>query len=592
MLWRKKTRSPSPSRLISSTPQLERHLVAMEDSDPNAAAPPGYAPPTVAEDIPAALTTEDSAEACKSSQEAPLPKDHATNAPTVPESNTAPKRKRVISETAKLSRPRILILLACVSYVLFHLMGLHLGLQLIKGYIEPRLQLAKTQKLAATVGLIYEDAVEHKYDVLLGTTLEPRYLEDYEHCLARGIREADKVFQGLDFTQSSQVRNSTMDWVTNNCDRLAFTPQVYNPNISNPWLAMHRARQAALEAISLLKHQVAILRSRLLNEKPLKSDTKPSTATHFRLPVAMPHGFAADCEGRSRCRLIFTDCTKLKASRETFEKAHDKADKEVKKWDLPIKQLLHVNWYIVLAVLGLQALIAYAYVIAGFLERRPQLPPSKMLCRTWMKRLPSLAWQKLTMPHEDDLVFFGCYPNVFLYVLLNTQVEYIISELGAAVLPVGLAVLAFHWFGTLGFLNHHWHKNSNESLHALTRVIKDLYLIARGIDVPEVPNLPQTTPKPTTLCTRTSTSAQKPASKVGAKFISPLTPISEDLQQERKAMHAEQGKQTAGVELEGYATESEDEYESDEQGAGYVDLAGGATPTVSEDEGEWAVVEE
>ena len=112
----------------------------------------------------------------------------------------------------------------------------------------------------------------------------------------------------------------------------------------------------------------------------------------------------------------------------------------------------------------------------------------------------------------------------------------------------------------------------------------------------------------------TSTSPPAPpAAKPGR--ISPVTSLAEDLQQTRETLHAEL-KQTSDDneaedtpdddesedtssddEAEDTSSETGSDFDSDtDSGASYVDLTGGATPTIleegSEHGEEWAVVQE
>lgn len=185
---------------------------------------------------------------------------------------------------------------------------------------------------------------------------------------------------------------------------------------------------------------------------------------------------------------------------------------------------------------------------------------------------------------RDEKLALGLFINTALYKLLHYEFDFITSEFDCLLLPIGLGFCVFHIPQALVFLNPV--PGPTETLRSFCRAIHELYLIARGASVPE--------PTPKEECSPSAASSPpKPASKIGARFISPLTSISEDLQQERKAMHEEQDRQRDDVDPEyGYATETDSEYDSDVQHASYVDLTGGATPMVVDDGEEWAVVED
>jgi hypothetical protein len=610
MFWCKKPHSLSPPRLTSSIPEIEHHLATMDTPVSN---PLEAVDAISTEDLSGSSTAEEARQAHSPTHKAPLPmteeplfEDNDAETSTTPKDTTppknteTPKRKRVISKTAKCSRPRILVLLTCVSYLLFHLMGADLGLQLIESYTKPRLHRAEAQAKTAALGLINDNHLKYQYDQLLGTTLDRHYMESYESCLARGLYKADKVFYSLDFTQSSEIRNQTMAWVTDNCDRLSYTPQVYNPSISRLWLAANNARKVTVEVFNLFKNKITLLRSRLLSinprlvVEPVVMTANYTAVTYSRVPVGMPYGFATDCDGRSRCRLIYVGPTNPNTTREAFKDALREADREAKKWSWSAKlsNVLDINIYAIYLLLGLQALLAHIYVLADILSR-PRLPPQRC---SWVrvKALPSRLCHRLATLQGDELVFLGCFPNVVLYTLLHTQVKYIISEFDSPLLPVGCGCFVFHSVQMVAFFDPT--SDGTEHLRGLYRSIKELYLIARGVEVPGLTISKPTPRRPSAPCNRTTACSTilNPASKITARFISPLTPISEDLKQELKAIHTEQGKRCRDdVEPQyGYATESESGYDSDEQHADYVDLAGGATPTVSEDEAGWSVVDE
>jgi hypothetical protein len=281
-------------------------------------------------------------------------------------------------------------------------------------------------------------------------------------------------------------------------------------------------------------------------------------------------------------------------TREAFKDALREADREAKKWSWSAKlsNVLDTNIYAIYLLLCLQALLAHIYFLADILSR-PRLPSQRC---SWVrvKALPSRLCHRLATLQGDELVFLGCFPNVVLYALLHTQVKYIISEFDSPLLPVGCSCFVFHSVQMVVFFDPT--SDGTEHLRGLYRSIKELYLIARGVEVPELTISKPTPRRPSAPCNRTTACSTilNPASKITARFISPLTPISEDLKQELKAIHTEQGKRCRDdVEPQyGYATESESGYDSDEQHADYVDLAGGATPTVSEDEAGWSVVDE
>ncbi|KAF2621800.1 hypothetical protein BU25DRAFT_463404 [Macroventuria anomochaeta] len=604
MLWRKKLRSPSPPRLTSSIPEMEHHLATMDSPIPD----------TLVENIDASATTSEELRAAsktaqdRSEKHAADPTREALNnqieendsEPSVTPSKDAEssmtKKIGSIRTKAQRSQPQFLTLVACVSYLLFQLLGVDLGLRLVNGYTGPRLHRAEVQLQAAVSDLVSEQILHNRLDNLLSTTLDRCYMESYEHCLARGLYKADNMFLGVDFTQFSDVRNQTMDWATDNCDRLLYTPQLYAPNTSRLWTTANNIRRAAEKALRLFQYKATLLRCKLhgmnprLAAKPIVVEANNNIAKRSEVPAEMPFGFGLDCEGRAHCRLIYSGLSASATDRKTIDEAVVKASKEVFKWSYPFERIFRVNGYMISLLSLLQPLLGNFFLLAVLLSRpRPQskakLPLSARLARAWMRICNNIAY----LQHDEKLAL-GLIINTALYALLHYQLEYIISEFDQILLPVGLGFCVFHAIQALAFLDPE--VATKETLRSFCRATKELYLMIQ--DIESFPEPTSKTQVPSAHSEAIIASVAKPASKIGARFISPLTPISEDLQQERKVMHAEQGNQP-GDDVEPryrYATETDSEYESDVQHATYVDLVGGATPTVSEDGEEWTVVED
>lgn len=499
-----------------------------------------------------------------------------------------------ISAKAKRSKPRLSTLLACVSYLLFNLLGVDLGLRLINGYTEPRLHRAEAQLRAANSGLFAEQRLLIEFDGLMKTNLDRRFMESDDHCHARALYQIDDVFLGIPWWMDSDVRNRAAEWATDNCHKLLYTPQLHTPNSFSVWTAAKRLRREAIEAFFIHKYHAAVRVYRWLGLDPWSIQV-PSSVKHPvdtikqpDVPPKMPFGFALDYNGPFRCRLVYSGLSDptWKTSRDAIAEAR----KQVNKWAYPFEEVLRTNSHIIRLLASLQLLLGNFVLLAVLLSRgrpRPQ--------RRHMSHLPArLAgrWTRtsntMAQLQEDEQLIIGLIINVALYVLLRYQLKNITSEFDRCLLPVGAGFCALHIPQILFFFDPLSEKM--ESMHSACRSVKELYLIAQGHQ------LSHSIPRERIFSGRirpSSSPAAKPISKIAARFISPLTSISEDIQQERRALYAARSK-TPRVDFElevGYATETDSNYDSDIQAASYVNLPDGATIKVSEKESEWSIVE-
>lgn len=606
MLWRKQP-SRSPPRLTSSIPEMEHYVAAMDTPIPESpvdkvdifattpadlpAAPPGAQEQTAAP----ASSSDDKAVSDMTEPQGTTPKDDAKTS-TIAHEKSGILRSKTIRVKAQRSRPRLLTLIACVSYLLFHLMGIDIGLRTIQGYTEPRLHHAEVQLTNTVEALAVDYLLDIQLTNLLDTTLDRRYMEtSYEDCLARGLHKANHVFRGFDFTSNPSIRNQTADWVTTNCRRLLYTPQVHSLRASMLRTRADDIRHALEEVLKLVRQRLALLQCRLkggnlrLAAKPVIMDSANNTNKRPRMLPDMPYGFGLECKDQSRCHLVYSGPTTSSKGRKTLKDAVADARKEVHKWSWKFEKVYRVIDYLHSPLAILQPLLIIFYLLATLVNlRRRQPSEPKMSFAAKHAR----AWNRICyiVAHlqHDERHTVGLIINTALYALLSFQLKYIIVEFDRVLLPVGLGFCVFHFVQATAFIDV---ESADESLHHVVRAVKELYLIAQGSEVlPESKSAKRSSSTPRK---PTSSPATKPASKIATRFISPLTPISEDLQRERKAMHAEQGKEPCDdVEPQyGYATETDSEYDSDVQHSSYVDLTGGATPTVSEGEDDLVVVE-
>jgi hypothetical protein len=600
MHWRKQ-RSRSMPRLTSSIPETEQHLAALDTPLTDAPDDKTDAYATAAEYLQAPAPSTQGQTAAPPSSDRQVVPDMAGQSTTpmlelgLPAStlkNVKTLKLKMKLKTARAKsqygRPCFLTLVACVSYLLFHLMGINIGLRVTQGYTEPRLQQAQVQLNTTQQAL----AVDYFFDVQLSNlhhvTLRQGYKETrHEDCLVRGLNRANLLFGGLDFTSSPHVRNQTVDWVTSNCDRLFYTPQVHSLIESKLRECAEEIRQSIQELLRLIRYRLAFLQSKLRDNNPRiaakfpvlelmnKNDERP------RVLPDVPYGFGLECKDQARCRLVHGGPTISANTGKTLQDAVTDARKEVETWSYNFERMFRFIDDLIEGLAWLQLLCVAGYLLSSAISmRRPVPAPGPMLtfaekkARVWKTIRYRVAHVEAQEKHAIGLLI-----NTALYALLGFRLEYIIPEFDRVLLPVGLGFCVFHSLFAAAFVDLASEDCPDESLRDVVRAVEELCLIARGIEPPEPALKKNPTPKPK------PSPAAKPASKIAACFISPLTPIAEDLQQERKAMHAEQGRPLNDAdELSGYIPETDEEDDSDVEHSSYVDLAGGVTPTDSEDD--------
>jgi hypothetical protein len=505
--------------------------------------------------------------------------------------NESDKRTPTCSIRAKHPRTRLVSLLVCISCLLCHLLGFDIGLRLNVSYIEPRLHRAEVQLQAALNGLVREQILYSRLDELLATSLDRRFTESYEECLARALREADATFLQLDFTQIPDIRNQTMNWAIDSCTKLMYTPQRTTPDISTYWThAVNRYQRYAEEVLSLVKHKAAVLRIWLfsgnaqITAEPVAAGLVNNTASFSYPTVALPLGFDFDCDLPPPCRLVYSGPPGLTSNRTVvLEEAVIKAQKEVNRWSSSnrgvLKYIHNLIGGLIFLYLSLGSIFMLAISVIRYdVQFKSCLPTATTGVRPQLRNIAAY------LQEDHPFLLESCF-DVALYSLLHTQLPYITTELDRSLLPISVAFGVFHIIQIVRFFDPT--SKATRSMRSFCRTMRELHLLAQG--------------HRRTIITKCNclkynnkdTSSQavptNPASKIGARFISPLTTFSEDIQHERKIMHAEQGKQTS-AELPGYATETDSEYESDTE---FLNLPiTTATPTPSENESDWAVVED
>lgn len=527
------------------------------------------------------------------------------------------KKAKTVQRKAKYSLPRLLVIGACVSYMFVQVWGLTLGLHFVNEYASARVCQAESAMGVASEDLAIERTMYMHLDQLSKTELQWQYMESYQHCLVRGLFTAKKSFPVYPFDMHPDVRNQTLDWISKNCDKLFFTPQVHPSNMSLLRKVAEDARRVAKDALSLVKYRVLLLRRRFRGTKVTGHAT---TANHpFRIFEEWPitresarllSSFRLDCDESTRCHLVFSgkDFRWSKVAGADFANAN----KEISKWSFPFKKYLRISRVLLSALYFLQAYLLICSAIALHLSL-PQLqsPPGQSIKRILaeLKLRIRQLFDHREMSANIDLFWVGgvmCMPlrwRSFSDSLTSCNMLLPVGLIMIAIFPVGCSLAFF--FPIPG---------SKRNARSFYRASKELWKILQG-DEAFLDSLSKKGTKGASTTPKASP-ATKPALKTETHHISPATSLAEDLQQARKTLHAERD-QTSDDETEDTsssdevddtsssssdsehtpASETVSDFDSDtDSAASYVDLTGGATPAIS-DKGsehgeEWAVVQD
>lgn len=183
--------------------------------------------------------------------------------------------------------------------------------------------------LAALQGRIdYEVRMRYKFEWLTGLELPRRTWESHTECLVRGIHYVDAYFLGNGFyVDHADVTEATIGWVKDNCDRLAFTPQVVTPmkelSLARGWAFVNHHIADFLDSLKMkvlnpmvepMKSSIGAFLGRVFsdlrqpyqNQNPgivIEGDGSRAAATyrHWNLP---PHFRLIDCENPT-CKLVY-----------------------------------------------------------------------------------------------------------------------------------------------------------------------------------------------------------------------------------------------------------------------------------------------
>jgi hypothetical protein len=141
--------------------------------------------------------------------------------------------------------PQLWVIIACLAYIATSITAMQYGLYTTSAFLGARLDQAQVELKAQGDLLFREQLLYGQFDKVLGSQLSRGFMETYEDCLVRGISEADVHYFGLGFDYPD-IRNQTVDWTTENCQRLHFTPQTSDKTPQQAVLTYWARRPIAL----------------------------------------------------------------------------------------------------------------------------------------------------------------------------------------------------------------------------------------------------------------------------------------------------------------------------------------------------------
>ncbi|KAF3010035.1 DNA N-glycosylase and apurinic/apyrimidinic (AP) lyase [Curvularia kusanoi] len=611
MPWLRKARSTSPPRLTSSIPEMERHLAIMDSSGdtPNIEAIDSCPPAATSARAQDAEKTEAVLHDHETVPEPVFISSKAagddTSIPSAQHGNRPRSKKASTTQRkAQFSLPRLVSLSMCISYLLIQLVGLSLSFNLMNDYASYRLHHAESE-LQDVRNIISNKRfgirlMDMRLARLQGTELQREYMESYDHCIARGLHTADEIFSGHDFTWNSSIRVPTMDWVSSNCDRLFYTPQLqYNSVLHR---LTERIRRTAEDFFVVFKYRVSLL------QRKYRNIAQQATANNFAADrrakakpgtpgtMEMPFGFTLECGESHRCRLAYHEDSYIICASDKVREdlILENAPGEIFRWSFPFKEVSLSATFLFAALYLLQACLWVCIVVALYLScSRPKLQPGQSLKFAHIRRWTYSAIKNYFTTSHSMFNLFGFVLGSLSCVVAPQLTMHSNPQDDPTLFWMGLCMSVIHVILLVSFFpvyGHHSH------LNIFCRSFAELAMVFRHKQARPLVS-PGAQPE---------SHIAKPVPKIGARHVSPVTPFTQDLRQaisEYKESLRAHNLRMAGTGYRELLRQSSERRETErvsgaksdsdtDSDVSYVDLAGGATPFVSEERGGWAIVED
>jgi hypothetical protein len=541
-------------------------------------------------------------------------------------------RKPKIPHRVKLERvyPRIMLLTACVAYLGSALVALNIGLLNLSNSVQPRFERAQFESQAQSDTLRKEQIVYGRLEALLSTQLNRAFMETHEDCLIRGLKKADYELFGYAF-QYADMRAQVMDWTMENCGRLQYTPQLVH-EVPSPqqvvmtyWAHMsYRSRQTVERALGFMKQ----IWSRVVGRNhPQSNSTTNRTAPtgndaakiswDQRLRTEVPFGFTLHCSPTKPCRLVYPLASALRSDKMGVSPEHlAKIRREAKVLHTFSVHLASHRHAIERAIIILLVAESFLMLVACVATVLTPLPAAIQAVSKEKRALAPFYQSDVFKEERYTVVSFLIeVAAIKALAMLEKGVAASWSKdftllFGLGMILLGLTMLISFFFAS----------KKLENAFRVCGLVKEIYLIARGRDLPDkekevvTPSaaIKQTTHKATSISnSKEKQEVVKPPKSEQFKYVErivhapliiteepkphhrladPTATVQEDLEAERKSLHKEikQAALDNGESEFGSDTDTDSELEQERS---FVDLASGVTPDITEAESGWSLVD-
>ncbi|KAH7385968.1 hypothetical protein BKA66DRAFT_548650 [Pyrenochaeta sp. MPI-SDFR-AT-0127] len=537
----------------------------------------------------------------------------ASSADVKPQCNKVVKFERHTKDTtrnmkAESACQRISFAFARLAHFATALVVISIGLFHVSSFVNSRLERAQSLLELQSSVMHREQLLYGRLDNLLTTQLSRGFMENHETCLVRGLDTANDQLLGLGFLYP-EIRNQTMDWTMENCARLFYVPQpvaelTVQQIVLTSWArSSYRARKMAEQGLSFVKRNAQSIWSWLFNTGSILDSFTPSGPYQGYRKVhkdlndnqfhsKMPFGFDLSCERSHVCRLVFPHASNDRYDRtmipaEVVETTR-RAAAELFNFQTRLHTVQHTITVLLWVLIPLQYLLVIRYGASNF--STSMLDPKFL--RTWSFRKKFKHWlqeEKTVLvslvlelfafgvceiikwgPHAggEFAMIWGLFLSmtgfsILVSFLVTTSPWGDISRLCSYVKKLRLAIQD-NAFPTLAGMNETFppddqhSKDSDQDFHIQPGMTRNM--------LGELGLVP-----PKTHCV---------SSLSQAALI-----IKENMQAEFKVVQEDQKTQTASE------LEDEDDSESDTEDEDIVDLAGGITPTITEGDLDWSIVD-
>ncbi|KAF2126900.1 hypothetical protein P153DRAFT_398985 [Dothidotthia symphoricarpi CBS 119687] len=531
------------------------------------------------------------------------------------DASTSPKTKN--NEQSRTSRaqqiaPRALLLFVCLAYLAISFMTIDVGLGAISKHLVVRLDNAKLQLNAAMDDRFREKVLYQRLDAIMSTPLSRGFMEIYEECLVRGLQTANAQMPVPGWTDYADIRDQTIKWTTENCGRLLYSPHVMRPAVQHAipmyWANLrYRSRLVAEKTLEFIRQRTDVAlnwwyRKGYMDAAPIKKEGHLNVQDPPQPRTRVPFGFDLQCNPPTPCRLMYpsSQCQeRVKKGGETLppgsigecsdkkkisEKDTARAHRRVANLTLlctKIGKLIAMNALVLRFFLSMECSWALMYLLAAISTL------NKTSLYTFKSGLAQFNVRKTFYQASEEakytigtIIIQLCAWLAYAVVARFSCDEYHIACLaGMALVFAGLSQLTNFFFPI----------EQVEHIFQIVHVVKELYLVIRGRDPNEKPE-----------DTVKSADAEGKITAVNAprQPASPSTTIEEDIQ----AIRHQGGLSLASVSEFAIETDTESDTESgytggedtdheDTDSEGFVDVAGGVTPTVFGAASGWSVVD-